>query len=269
MDFEGRLVVLDTTKEENRGLDISALSDVGDDLRVTAGNSSVGGVNISPSDFGELTSAAPNAVAQSVIGGAYESGDTLLQGFIGYMDNYGDVRTIQKPFMSTSSGVPVNFSQFDRTYVNLVQEDTTINQNVAQTSRTNNLVPFQFGTSLRLNPNYDSKRDVVRTQISLTQTLRAGTQTINQVVSDGEGTQVIDTDIPLDRRITYQGETIMEDGALVVIGGQTIKDYRSNESGITGLKDSAAGGLFGTSDTTNKESTYYFLLSMKIRYPDE
>ncbi|MEQ9131896.1 MAG: hypothetical protein RJQ08_03545 [Salinisphaeraceae bacterium] len=269
LEFEGRLVLVSSTRDEAKGLDLGVIAGLASSrFDAIVSNNALGGVTISPPNLGGLIGAAPNALTQSVVGGRYVGSDTIVQAFLGYLEQHGDVKTVQKPFLSTSSGVPVSFSQNDRTYVNLISENTTLNQTTAQTTRTNNLIPFQFGTSLRLNPQYDAIKDVVRTQISITQILRSGILTIDQVVSNGNGTQVINTDIPLDRTISYQGETLLKDGALVVVGGQTLQDYRSNSSGVTGLKDSPVGAAFGKSSENEIVSTYYFLLSVRVKEPD-
>lgn len=270
MEFQGRLVLVTTTREQSRGMDIGAVvQGFSEKIGVAFSNNVLGGLTISS------TGNMPFVGSDGGIGGAnagvvVDSKNTLISAFIGYLSRKSDVQTIHRPYLSTTSNVPVTFSEFDKTYVNLVSEQSTINDKIAQTSRTNTLVPFEFGTSLRINPRYNIDRRSARAQISVTQVLRTGFQPIDQVISNGQATQILTTNIPLDRRVTYQGETVIPADSLIVLGGQTVREYTASGSGITGLKDSKlVGGVFGQSKDSDLVSTYYFLLSMKIREPAE
>lgn len=267
LEFDGQILLVSTTEQSSRGIDIAAFKEFADGkYPFYFTNNSLGGVTISPNPQGIPVPGLSDPLSGTLVGAIRNGADSTIQVFSAYLESVGDVVTLQKPFLATTTGVPVVFSQFEKSYFNNVSETATQNQFGNPTvSRTNTLIPFDFGTALRIYPRYDVHKKVIRANISLTQILQAGTQTIQQFLSDAAGTRTISSAIPLDRRIEYHGETLLRDGDVVILGGQTIRTDESNADGIPKLRDGAAGDAFGTRKRKGTYSTYYFVMKVKTR----
>lgn len=266
--FEGRLFLLTTNKRNQRGIDWSIFKKFSSDYGLAVSNNVLGGVTITPPIDGPLSVTTGSQIASNGLG--IISADNLLQVFSAYLESEAQVQTIQRPLLATTNGIPVSFSQTDKVYVNNVSENSSSTQAGSTTSRTNNLIPFEFGTSLRINPRYDASNRRVRALISLVQVIQSGFTDIDQFVSGTNGAAVpIRTRIPLDRRVEYQGETLLQDGSVVVLGGQQFSNRSTGGSGLTGLRKTPFGMLFGQETDEDTISTYYFALSVRTVTMDD
>lgn len=229
---------------------------------VVVTNNALGGITFTPPVSGPVRVTTGSTIAQSAIG--VVSADNLLQAFFAYLESETQVTTIQRPLINTTNGVPASFTQTDKVYVNNVSENTSTSQAGATISRSNNLIPFEFGTILRVNPRYDAHNQRIRALISLVQVIQSGFTDIDQFVTGANGSATpVSTRIPLDRRVEYQGETLLTDGTLVVLGGQQFSTKQTGGNGVTGLRTSFLAPFFGRSSDTDQVSTYYFALSVR------
>lgn len=262
--FEGRIFLVTQEDQSSRGIDWSNFFTFAQEkYGLTVTNNALGGVTVNPptSEAG-LSVATGSDIASNALG--LVSRDNVFQIFSAFLESQGQVSTIQRPFVTTTSGVPAGFSQTNKTYINNITEQASQNQVGNQISRQNTLVPFEFGTTLRVHPEYDPKTDQVRALISLVQVIQSGFVELDQFVSDGLSSKPVTTRVPVDQRIDLQGEAILKNGAMVLLGGQQFETETSGSRGIPILRDlPLLKDFFGSSEKSKNTSTYYFALSVR------
>lgn len=261
--FEGRIYLVTATDDETAGIDFSGFrSFAQNEYGLAFSNNALGGVTVNPPTAGAgLSVATGSALTQNALG--IVARNNLFQVFNAYLERNGNVQTIQEPFLTTTSGIPAAFSQTDKTYINNISESANQNQVGNQISRENTLVPFEFGTTLRVHPSYDPATKQIRAFISLVQVIESGFVEVDQFVSDGATSRPITTRVPLDRRIDISGEAILEDGAMIILGGQKFRQNQISSSGFKGLKDTVLSPIFGRKESSGIVSTYYLALSVR------
>lgn len=260
--FTGELVMLTTDSGSTEGLDISSFgryanSNYGFGFK----NNALGGVTVSVPDGGTPTITAGKAELGSTLIGI-KNLTNGFQIFNSYLSNHGTVSIVQKPVISTTSGVPAEVSNIVTRYFNSSSQLTSQGGAVggATMGTQNTLVPVDLGVVIKINPRIDLSTGLIRAQISLGQTINSGTQTINQQLNAGNTLQQVQVPIPIVTKMNYSGEVLLQDGDMIIVGGQQDDVSNTNSNGVTGLKDTFAGGIFGTKDKTRRTSTYYFAL---------
>lgn len=268
ISFQGELLMLSTDTSRSEGLDISAFARFASNrYGVVYRNNGLGGVTVTFPNGNSLVpsvSAAAGAVAGPLLG--IQSPIDGLQVFSAYLSNMGRVSTLQKPVLTTTSGVPADFRRTVTRYFNSVsQEAASGGTGSAAVGTKNQLIPQDFGTILRVNPRIDVATGLIRAQIELVQTTQMGVQTVTQTVTSGDSVEQIPTQLPIVSRILYSGEALLRDGDLVVMGGQTEDAENSSRDGITGLMDvPQAGSLFGKTLRERNRNVFYFALRVSV-----
>lgn len=266
--FSGELVMLSTDKKRSEGLDISAFAKLVGSYGIAYNTNALGGVTLSFPDGGNslVPSIIPgkNAPVGPLLG--ISSAADGLSLFNAYLTNLGNVTTLQKPVLTTTSGVPADFRRTVTRYFNTVsQQAASGGTGSAAVGTQNTLVAQDFGTILRVNPRIDVSTGLIRAQIELVQTSQAGVQNIPQALTSGNSIQQVTTALPIVSKIIYSGETLLRDGDLVVMGGQTEDTESADRDGITGLMDNAAvGGAFGVNKRAATRNVFYFALRVKV-----
>lgn len=268
--FVGEMLLVRSVDNKSEGLDISAFGRFANNrYGVPFSNNALGGVTVNFPGGSLIPSIAAGtpAVAGTLIG--VSSALDGLQIFNAYLQNFGTVNTVQRPIVVTSNGVPGSFQRTSRKYfVQYTQTAAAGNTGAAAVGTQNQLIPFDFGTTLTISSRYDSETNLVRANIILDQVVQSGTQVIPQQVSSGTGVQQVNQEVPLPSTFKYRGEVPLRDGDLIVIGGQSEDENDTSDGGITGLKNSAVGGLFGQKKATKTTGTYYFALRVKLTKTD-
>ena len=268
LSFQGELLMLSTDSSRSEGLDISAFARFASNrYGVVYRNNGLGGVTVTFPNGNSLVpsvSAAAGAVAGPLLG--IQSPIDGLQVFSAYLSNMGRVSTLQKPVLTTTSGVPADFRRTVTRYFNSVSQETASGgSGGAAVGTKNQLIPQDFGTILRVNPRIDVATGLIRAQIELVQTTQMGVQTVTQTVTSGDSVEQIPTQLPVVSRIVYSGEALLRDGDLVVMGGQTEDAENSSRDGITGLMDvPQAGSLFGKTLRERNRNVFYFVLRVSV-----
>ncbi len=265
--FQGELILLSTENSNSEGLDIGAF---GKFARGRYGlnyqNNALGGVTVSFPNANAIgaISAGAQAVAGPLLG--VTAGIDGLQLFNAYLSNLGRVNTLQRPVLTTTSGVPADFRRTITRYFNSVsQQAASGGSGSAAVGTQNQLIAQDFGTILRVNPRYDIATGLIRAQIELVQTTQAGTQTVTQALTSGNSVQKVDSQLPIVSKIIYTGEALLRDGDLVVMGGQTEDSENASREGITGLMDNAqVGGAFGKTVKKSERNVFYFALRVSV-----
>lgn len=266
--FQGELIMLTTDSASSEGLDISAFAKYANsNYGVVYRNNGLGGVTVAFPSADSLVpsvTAGPGALAGPLLG--VQNLVDGLQVFNAYLTNLGRVSTLQKPVLTTTSGVPADFRRTVTRYFNTVsQEAASGGSGSAAVGTKNQLIAQDFGTVLRVNPRMDVSTGLIRAQIELVQTTQTGTQSVAQSVTSGNTVQQVTTQLPIVSRIVYSGEALLRDGDLVVMGGQTEDVENNTRDGVTGLMDSrAVGGVFGKTTRESNRNVFYFALRVNV-----
>jgi type II secretory pathway component GspD/PulD (secretin) len=266
MSFQGELVLVSSTDDNSEGLDIQEFARFASGrFGAVLANNAMGGVTISfPNGVIPQVSANAQAVAGPLLG--ITSPKDGLQVFNNYLKAVGKFSVKQTPILTTTNGVPGQVNNKTPIYFNSVSQSAAAgNTGAAQTATTNTLQRKDFGTVLRINPRYDIVTGLVRAQVDIDNTVFAGNQNVPQVVSVGNSVQTVNQLIPLDKNFGYNGEALLRDGDLIILGGQSEDTLQTDESGIPGGGAVPLGGIFGTKKSSNARNTYYFALHVSVK----
>jgi type II secretory pathway component GspD/PulD (secretin) len=270
LSFQGEVVMLTTTQEKSEGLDVASFAQFASKrYGLLVKNNGLGGVTLSstPGSLIPNVATGPNVLSGSTLG--LVSAADGLQIFNAYFSTLGKVTSIQKPIITTTSGVPGDFRKLTTRYYNTVSQDagsasSSGTGNASAVATKNEIVAQDYGTVLRVYPTVDMLTGLVRVQIELVQTLTAGTTTLRQTVAAGNTVTQVDSPIGNVTRIVYQGEALLKDGDVVVAGGQTDEAETGDKNGVTGLSDNIGGAIFGKTNQTSSKNLYYFTLKVKV-----
>lgn len=265
--FTGELLMVSRSRTDSEGLDVSAFASFAKGrYGAVIRNNALGGVTLS---FPEGASNLANVVAegQSVPGaliGIASKADSL-QIFNAWLSAVGRVSVVQRPIITTTSGVPAEFSKQSTSYFNLISQDVAAGGISGAVSATRNTLQSKtFGTQLTINPRYDYGTGLIRAHIKLNHVLPNGQQSVNQTINVGDSFRTIATAIPLDTKHSYSGEALLRDGDLVVIGGQNEESQSLDENGLP-AKQGTISGIAGKKSARRDEATYYFALRVSVK----
>lgn len=265
LTFVGELVLVSNTDAQSEGFDIQSFAKfVGGRYGALISNSPLGGVTV---NFPNGSIPSVNAGSQTV-GGALlgvQSAKDGLQIFNSYLAQMGKFAIKQRPVITTTSGVPGQFSTLTPMYYNTVSQTAAAgNTGAATQATTNTLSQKNFGTTLKVYPRFDMATGLVRAQISVANVIFAGNQSVQQLVSAGNGVQAVTQTIPLEKFFNVSGEALLRDGDLIIVGGQAETTLQSAENGLP-IGETPVGGIFGTKTSTNAGGTYYFALQVSVK----
>lgn len=260
--FVGEVVSVTTDAQNSEGIDIQAFGRwVSDRYRAVLSNNALGGLTVSftPGSNSPLTiTPGQNAISNFNLGISRDDG---LQIFTAYMANFGKVSVIQRPILSTTSGIPGEFQRMiPRYFTTISQQAAAGGTGSAAVATQNNLQMVELGTLLRINPRYDFKTGLIRAQIDFLQNMLNGSQTVSQSVSSGNTVTQVPTIIPIVASMRYTGEALLKDGDLIIVGGQQDDSTQASGNGLSDNDGRPMSGLFGTRNTQKTVTTYFFAL---------
>lgn len=260
--FVGEVVSVTTDAQNSEGIDIQAFGRwVSDRYRAVLSNNALGGLTVSftPGSNSPLSiTPGQNAISNFNLGISRDDG---LQIFTAYMANFGKVSVIQRPILSTTSGIPGEFQRMiPRYFTTISQQAAAGGTGSAAVATQNNLQMVELGTLLRINPRYDFKTGLIRAQIDFLQNMLNGSQTVPQSVSSGNTVTQVPTVIPIVASMRYTGEALLKDGDLIIVGGQQDDSTQSSGNGLSDTEGRPMSGLFGTRNTQKTVTTYFFAL---------
>lgn len=269
--FEGRLILVSTTKDKSEGLDLTAFASFANgELGMIINNNPAGGITISP-PLGGLTPGNPPVMTPGGdVFGSTGIGFSKLTGnpanlFINYLEEMGDVNVMQRPAITTTSGSPAEFRRIETDLFSQVSQSSVAGTDSASVATTNTQIPIRFGTLLRVNPKIDLDTGLVRTQLTLNVSVPSKEKIIDQYLTSPDGVTKVPTTITLPANIDYNGEALLRDGDTIIIGGQTEEATTNTGSGITGFdKTGPLAGILGSTKKSDRVSTYYFVLTAKV-----
>ncbi|MCG7374317.1 MULTISPECIES: hypothetical protein [Pseudomonas] len=266
INFEGRLILVTTTKDRSEGLDLSAFASfAAGKYGLALNNNPAGGITIS----GNQISTGGDIIGSTRFGLA-KLGGNPANIFINYLSQVGDVSVTQRPAIATTSGSPAEFRRIETDLFSVVSQNAVAGTESATVATQNIQIPVRFGTLLRVNPKIDLESGVIRTQLTLNVAVRSQVKTIEQYITDVNGTTKIPTQITLPANIDYNGEALLKDGDTIIIGGQQETNDTNSGSGITGFENAGPlAGLIGSTKRQSQISTYYFVLTAHVYERDD
>lgn len=266
ISFTGEVVLVTTSRGDSEGFDLSGFASwASGKYGAIITNNALGGVTVSMPDGGvPSVTTGSQSVAGPMLGMQYR-GSNALDIFNAYLQQIGKVSVIQKPMLTTTSGVPGVFRKKRVDYYNTVSQMAAPGGTGSAVAATQNvIVPVETGTDLRINPRVDVSTGLIRAQIKLEQVIQSGTRTIPQTITFGNTAQAVNTTIPILTEQDVQGEVLLKDGDLVIVGGQTEDSMSADESGLPGGARGPLGGIFGTKEANRGKQTYYFALRVTV-----
>lgn len=256
--LRGQVILVRNTKEQSEGIDWGGLRNTGEGV-LAIGNDVLGNVSISaPGEFADVVGSS--VLAPSLIG--YQRADRVIRAFNGYLQRDGRSSTMQMPVAQTASGMPVTLTDVQNEFQIIVGTDQSTSEGgTTNTGASNNILTFQYGTSLTMTPRVDIQRGIIRTDVNLQLKIKQGTSVLSQLIAAGNTAELSPLELPIIKDLTLQAQALLKPGEVVVLGGQTVELFEDNNGGVTGLKDGPLGGLFGAKTKNRETVTYYFLLS--------
>jgi len=263
--YKGKILANTHTEQENKGLDVSALSDycTGEFSCVVSNNIYN---NISITDPGQNTwfnAAADRLTGSSLLG--LRGSNQAWQVFNAYTKDHSNVRIIDTFEGPASHGIEATFTEnINNVNQRLSTPQTTTTDGVTSSGGTQNeLIPYRTGLIVTIFPSLDTKTGVVKSIVDVKLSL-PGTREVITQIAEGEAQNGTYQNV---NDIEFQVSPIIRSGELVIAAGKTSMSLRDNEGGTTELKDSWFGGLFGKSSRTKLKTTYYVLLQAQVIPP--
>lgn len=266
--LRGHLVIVNTDDNTSAGLDIQKFATFANqNYGAVFSNNILGGITVGfPSGSSIPSSFIGGTLPGNVAAGILSKVDGL-QVFNAYLSTFGSTRVIERPVVSTTSGVPTVFSRETQQFVNIPSQSTSSSTAGGALAATqNNLFTLTFGTRVTINPVYDLEADRVRAQLTLSHVLQSGSVDTPVYLTSGNQVSQRNVSLPVPSGFRYSGEVLLKDGDLIIVGGYTEDSMQDTSSGLPHLKDlPVGGGLFGVQRKARKVSTYYFALEVSVR----
>lgn len=267
--FDGELVSVTTDRNQSEGFDWQAFGTIlGGGAKAVFQNNILGGAILSAVAGGTTALALgnPNNVPapSSVFGAMSNTGNFSI--FNAYMSSIGQMKVHEHPFAATTSGVPVNFGKTQVAYYQSYQQTAAAGTTGAATTATNTIdIPYATGLRIRINPRYDVSKGLVRAQISMWRQMVAGWDNKINVITAGSSIHNFTSRTPRLSTIDNDGEVLLRDGDLIVLGGLTEDNADTSDAGVTALQDSALHPFTGNTNRKNTMSSYYFALRVHTK----
>jgi hypothetical protein len=262
VQIEARIVSVTRSLEQTRGLDIAAFKEFASGkwgLSVT--NNVLGNITISDPVAGAAGAVADNALNQSLFG--VSKADKAFQAFFAYLSNAGTTQSVSDLRGSSSSGRTINISS----RVNdpsLRSSTSTITTETGTSSggSSSEIEDNWTGTTAKITPQYDPRRDVVHNLLDIELILDAGTKVESEPIVAGSNIQFREVDLKRVAVVNLQTQTVSRAGEVVLVGGIRTMQQVDGKSGVTGLQDSKFGDVFGRSNQNVVVTDYFILLSV-------
>lgn len=268
MTFEGTVANVRSTSDILEGFDLTALATYAGKYGIALNNNILGGITLgSTNGIPTYSYSGSNLPGGGAAFGVASPKDNL-QIFNAYLTTLGGTEILSRPIVTASSGVPVDFGRLTPLYTNEPTQTIAsgnVNTNALVTIQ-NNIVKEQFGSLLRIMPHYDPKTRRVRAQVSLLQRPLVGYQNITLSLMTATGTiqnQVIRK--PQIECSVTSTEAILDDGELIIIGGQVENINDGSHAGVSGLMElPVLQSLTSQQRTTGTKTTMYFALRVRL-----
>lgn len=266
MSVQARIVSVTRAAEETSGIDIAGFKQfAGDKYGLSVTNNVLGNVSIGTD--GIRSASASDALTQSLIG--VTKVDSAFQAFFAYLESQGNTQAVSHLEGAGSSGRTMTLRQIgnDPVLRNSTSQVTTDGGNTVGGS-SSTIDQNYTGTSAKITPVYNPKRGVINTIVDIDLVLDAGEKPqVEQIVA---GDQIKANTVVLKKQnmVNVQTQTVARAGEVIIAGSiRTIQQVDSS-AGITGLKDSLVGDLFGKERKRTLVTDYFVLLSVDAQRYD-
>jgi len=268
--FEGELVTVTTNKNVSEGIDWSAFNTFSNGRYTSiAQNNALGGVVMSgATGTGSIVDAV--TIGNTSLPGAgtvfgIASATKKFAALNAFLTSIGQLKIKDTPLVTTTSGAPVRFKNtVTRHYPQYQATAASTGIGNAVVAQSTISVPYDTGMTLRLNPRYDVHTGLVRTQFSLDRTMLNGWEQQQNPVTIGGVGQIITSRLPILASTLNDGELLLRNGDLVVVGGLTEDSEDNSDEGVSGLIDTPFKALTGKGMRNKSTTTYYFALRVTV-----
>ena len=263
--FEGEVVLVNSIKMNSESIDLQHLAKWANGRygAVVANNSLVG-----------VTLSFPNGNIPSAAAGSQSVGGPLLgiisrpdglQIFNDYLAEMSRFSVKETPTVATTHGVPGVFNTLQPKIYNTVTQQVAVGntggavagiQNIPQTK--------EFGTKLAVYPQYNVGTEIVRAIIDLKTIIYAGDYSLPQQLATGNSIQEVRSTIPQEKKFFVNGEVLLRDGDLIIVGRQASDVLQTDENGLP-IGEAPLGGIFGKKQSNKSSGMYYFALKVTVK----
>lgn len=257
-----RIVSVTRSAEETRGIDIAGFKSFANDkYGVAVTNNVLGEVAIGDLADGVRRVSSSDALTQSLIG--VTRADKAFEAFFAYLQSTGVAQSVSNLSGTANSGRTVFLRRAGNDPV-LRNSTTTVTTDGGNTlGGSNSSVEENYtGTSMKVTPVYNARRGLVNTMIDIEMVLDAGEKAQTEQIL--AGTTIKPNTIFLKKMdsINIQTMSVARLGETIVVGNFTTEQQVDNESGVTGLRNSFVGDLFGKKSKRTVRTDYFVLLSV-------
>lgn len=193
-----------------------------------------GGVTTPVSDYNAAaTGVAARLSGQSVMFGLRE-GHFSLQGLVNALSSYGDTRTTQNLILRTMSGNPIKIRSGESVpYISGVSVSSTSSSDSLLGSA--EVSTAETGITLEIDPDYDSRMDVVGMKIDIELSSNLG------FVNLSAGSQVGALTQPNIQQQQFNNFARVKAGETVILGGIVYDSVTDNRNSLAGLESVKIG----------------------------
>lgn len=268
MTFQGMVVNVRSSSDRSEGFDLAALGKFAGKYGIVLNNNILGGVTLSPTGLPTVSYGASATLPGSGAALGLVSASDNLQIFSAFLKTVGGAKVTSEPLVTVTTGVPAVFGRLTPIYTNEPSQDIAagnINSNALVTVK-NNIIEHRYGSLLRIMPHYDPTTNRVRAQLSLLQKPLTGTQVIPIYIVDNKGVaQPQNIRKPNIECGVISTETILDDGEMIIVGGQVENITDNSHSGTDGLMDIKVVDWFTSQKReTSTRVTSYFAIRVSL-----
>lgn len=269
LTFDGIVANVRSSSDKSTGIDLTALATYAGKWGIALNNNILGAVSFDRANG--VTSASYSAANMLPGGGAafgVISPKDNLQIFNAFLSTVGGSEIIGRPVVNTSSGSPVDLGRMSVYWANLQTQTLAagnVNSNALSTIQ-NNYVKYEYGSLLRIMPHYDPKTRRVRALVSLLQKPLTGFQEVPSAIMTSSGSiQNQTVRLPNIECAVTSSEALLDDGEMIIVGGQVENSNDNSHSGVTGLMDAPGIDLLTSKKRdTGTRTTMYFAVRVRL-----
>lgn len=265
-----RIVAVSKTEQESTGIDLAGFKSVaGDKYGFALTNNTLGEVKISDVSDGVRRVTSTDALSQSLIG--VTRADKAFEAFFAYLQSNGVARTVNNLNTTTTSGVTafIRKASSDPILRNSTSQVVTDGGNAVGGSSSTIEQNFT-GSSLKVTPTYDPRRGLITALVDMEIILDSGEKPQTERLVAGDNIQANTIFLKKIDPMNIQNRLVARVGETIILGSFTTEQQIDTDSGITGLKDSFVGDLFGKTSKRSVLTDYFVLVSFDAhRYGEE
>jgi hypothetical protein len=265
MVVEARIVSVTRSAEETSGIDIAGFKNFASDkygLAVT--NNVLGQISVSDAADAVRRASADEALSQALIG--ITRADKAFEAFFAYMQSQGSTQSISHLEGSSLSGRTLNLRQAGTDPVLRNSTSQAITDGGTSVGGSSSQIDYNWtGTSAKILPVYNAKRGVINSTVDIELILDAGEKPQTESIVAGDNIEFRTINLKKQILVNIQAASVARAGEVIIAGGVRTKQQVDAGSGVTGLRDTLVGDLFGKRSTRTLVTDYFVLLSVNVQ----